>query len=394
MDDISSVILRAKRLAMRIRSKRIELLSVLTQIESYFYASDEMDRSIDCLENIYSEHEYLTRKVHVCSSFMPINQPLYGLILFGIVPSYKSENIYIRPSADTVEYVEKIASILSICEDHKNVHIKNITRKKFISRYVSISDVVIFVGKYDNAENMISYLKPNGLLIYSGSGMNPFLITANANIELAAEKSVNARLYNSGQDCAAPNVFLVHKNIYDDFFRLLKNKLSVVISGYYSDPVTINGPLIRDSSVMEAMNLLLKNRSKIVYGGNVDIKAKIIYPTIVKADITDCIVFFEFFSPVFTIVCYENEIDLKQFFWDERYYKYSMYVSLFGDLMHEDYLNNSIILRNKNILDEEQGNKPFGGYGSQANFVYSNNRKESYPILITKEMDKYGLING
>lgn len=82
---------------------------------------------------------------------------------------------------------------------------------------------------------------------------------------------------------------------------------------------------------------------------------------------------------------------MKGYFQENRYFDNAMYVSLFGDVPDSVNIDRRSIIRNKNILDIEQGNSPFGGYGKKSNFVWDGSRPEARPFLVSEELYKFGI---
>ena len=387
--DKTQVFYLSQILADKITDNRESLISLLVTFESYSYAVDEIKRSVDTLLNIEKEIKYYNFKTDMICSFLPINQPLYGLIIFGIIPSFFATTTKIRPSADSYNIVVEISNMLDLNSIFDSVEILNISRKKYCFDYLTKANITIFVGKYENAIVAQSYTKPESLFIFSGAGANPFVVTENSDLDKCVDKAIEARIYNSGQDCAAPNAFFVNKKCKKEFINILTGKLKKIKIGNYSDNSVMIGSLIRKESFKNAIEKIVVNDKKIIYGGSVDIARRIIYPTVIDVKISDKFLFEELYAPVFTVSQYEREIDLKQYFFDERYSKQAMYVSVFGLFEHPEYLNNSIILSEKNVVDFEQGNMCFGGFGTQANYLSTRNGFISRPILISKEISEF-----
>lgn len=57
-------------------------------------------------------------------------------------------------------------------------------------------------------------------------GNAPFIVFDDADLDLATDQALLAKLRNNGQTCVAANRFLVQKPIHDDFVKLLKQKVS------------------------------------------------------------------------------------------------------------------------------------------------------------------------
>jgi succinate-semialdehyde dehydrogenase / glutarate-semialdehyde dehydrogenase len=76
-------------------------------------------------------------------------------------------------------------------------------------------------------------------------GSDPYLVCSDADLDLAAEICVAARLHNSGQTCIAAKRFIVIDTVADQFCeRILAHMRSAVV-GPPRDPATTVGPLAR-----------------------------------------------------------------------------------------------------------------------------------------------------
>lgn len=75
-------------------------------------------------------------------------------------------------------------------------------------------------------------------------GNAPFIVFADANIDLAVSDAVNARFYNSGQICVGANRFLVHDAIYDEFASKLAARVDALTVGNGESDTSDLGPLI------------------------------------------------------------------------------------------------------------------------------------------------------
>ncbi|QKG52744.1 NAD-dependent succinate-semialdehyde dehydrogenase [Hymenobacter sp. BRD67] len=77
-------------------------------------------------------------------------------------------------------------------------------------------------------------------------GSDPFIVLADADLELAAKTAAQARLINAGQSCIAAKRFIVEKAVQPAFVKLLKSHLEQL---RYGDPLneetTDYGPLAR-----------------------------------------------------------------------------------------------------------------------------------------------------
>lgn len=74
-------------------------------------------------------------------------------------------------------------------------------------------------------------------------GADPYLVLADADVEMAARICAQARWVNSGQSCVAAKRFFIHEEIFDRFLELFRHEMFSVRSGVPEDPSTQQGPL-------------------------------------------------------------------------------------------------------------------------------------------------------
>lgn len=380
----------AKKLAKIINEKSSALISVLTEYETHDAAHDEITRSIEALENVEEELNEIQNPLSglTISTFFPLNLPLYSLILFAVIPSIYSENVFVRPPEAVGDILARIYEILELYQLFPQVSIKVTPRHVFVDLYASESDVIIFTGKYENALE-IHKLCPYSLLVYNGSGVNPFIIFDNADIDLAAKKAVEMRCFNSGQDCAGPDAFFVPEKFKDEFIEKLKHYLKNIVVGDTKNPETTIGPTMKTSYLDELKQWLQSNSSEVVYGGDIDYKKHLVHPTIATKSVKDYSepTFHEFFAPFFYVLSYQTDEELMGIIRSPGFTERAMYVSIFGENIRiEKTLNFVKILKNKIVNDVERGNEEYGGYGSKANFLLYGDQRVVQPILVGRDM--------
>ncbi|HEY9313036.1 NAD-dependent succinate-semialdehyde dehydrogenase [Williamsia sp.] len=75
-------------------------------------------------------------------------------------------------------------------------------------------------------------------------GNAPFLVFADADIDLAVEGAFAAKTRNGGEACTAANRFLVHEDIAEEFTAALTAKMKAMVLGPGYDPKTTLGPMV------------------------------------------------------------------------------------------------------------------------------------------------------
>lgn len=384
---------RCSAFSQLIINKKPELIELLSAYETYSTSIDEIERSISTLRGAKDELLSIDRPLDGLSvtTFFPLNLPLYSLVLFAIMPSAFSDSLYVRPPEVMRKMLEKLWVFLDMAEFFPQISLKNVPRHIFLQLYAAESDVIIFTGKYENAID-IHNACPQSLMLYNGSGVNPMLVCEDADLTLAAEKSVEMRCFNSGQDCAGPDAIFVPSNHVDEFINKITKKIkSSEVVGDTKNPETTIGPTIKQSYISSLKEWLKDRQQMIVYGGNIDEEKHLVQPTIIRSNVINQIGmdFHEFFAPVFYLLVYDDNDDLQKVLSSSAFSNRGMYISIFGNNPKiEKTLKSVRILKNKIVNDVEQGNTEYGGYGKKANFTLYRGKKAVHPILISREIDR------
>jgi succinate-semialdehyde dehydrogenase/glutarate-semialdehyde dehydrogenase len=76
-------------------------------------------------------------------------------------------------------------------------------------------------------------------------GSDPFIVLADANMDLVMENALSARFQNNGQSCIASKRYIVHLDVINEFTDRLKVEMAKLIVGDPMLPQTNIGPLAR-----------------------------------------------------------------------------------------------------------------------------------------------------
>ena len=102
-------------------------------------------------------------------------------------------------------------------------------------------------------------------------GSNAFIVLEDADIDLAAQLAVKARMINNAQSCIAAKRFIVHENVVDEFASKFVEHLKVLKSGDPLNEDTQVGPMARVDLAEELEKQLtrsLEKGAKLLYGGS------------------------------------------------------------------------------------------------------------------------------
>lgn len=374
----------------RINNNKDKIIEILTKIETYETAKDEIKRSIKCLSGIERQKKFLTtEKVELIASYLPLNQPLYSLVLFVLVPSMISKNIAFRsPVLLSYVYSELFNIIISVEE---KVTLCLISRRDFFKKFTKNADVIIFTGLYDNALKLLQKIKNDSLFLFNGSALNPIVVTETADLDKAAHDVVRERLFNSGQDCMAPCAIFVNSKVINDFLFYVGQNLKLYKVGNTADREIDVGQMLEYYSIEFAEKYYTCYKNNIVYGGGIIKERKIIEPTVILFDSPEQVPQTLIFAPILLVSKYDIIKDIEAYLNTEEALALSGYISIYtkSESTSNFELYNLKLLTNKSLFDYEDGNTEFGGYGMKCSFVYYNGKIIAKPILISNEIARY-----
>jgi len=134
-------------------------------------------------------------------------------------------------------------------------------------------------------------------------GKNPFIVCADANMEVAVDKAVQSAFVDAGQRCAAASRFIIVGEVYDDFARRFVEKASMLKVGISDD--SDYGAIISDDRLSEILHVtegaVARGAKVLLRGERLSGSGSFLSPTILEcADPKDEIAQKEIFGPVVT----------------------------------------------------------------------------------------------
>lgn len=102
-------------------------------------------------------------------------------------------------------------------------------------------------------------------------GSNAFIVLADADIDLAVETAVNARMMNAGQSCIAAKRFIIEEKVYEEFVDKFVKTVIELKSGDPMSEDTKIGVLARKdlaAGVQKQVSQSVKKGAKLLLGGN------------------------------------------------------------------------------------------------------------------------------
>ena len=146
-------------------------------------------------------------------------------------------------------------------------------------------------------------------------GSDPYVILADADLDLAAEICAKARLTNAGQSCVAAKRFIVVENVRDAFEQKFTARMAARRMGDPTVKGTDFGPLARADlrdELHSQVQKSVKRGARVLLGGALPKKGKgAFYPATVLTDVRPGMPAYdeELFGPVAAIIPAKDEAD-------------------------------------------------------------------------------------
>ncbi|UNK47765.1 aldehyde dehydrogenase family protein [Arthrobacter sulfonylureivorans] len=140
-------------------------------------------------------------------------------------------------------------------------------------------------------------------------GNAPFVVLADADVDLAVRAAAMAKFLHQGQICMSVNRIIVEAPVYDEFVEKFVEHVATISYGNVADPSTIIGPIINDQQLDSIVGKIDRARhegARQVHAG--PIEGRVVAPH-VFADVTAEMELFteEIFGPVVGLVRAENQ---------------------------------------------------------------------------------------
>jgi lysyl-tRNA synthetase class 1 len=406
--EVEKLYQRGSKFADIIEGRVDTLTTILLRHESYEVVLDEIGRTVDLLRSLSENGQYFRREMGPVATFLPRNQPLYALALFGLIPALMAKEVHVKPPMAMYSLFRDLANSLPLSDFFPNIVFSGQERAAFVRDRAArsldglpITDAVIFTGTMENANRLRAEFDPRTLFVVNGAGHNPVVVTPRADIGLAVKSVIRLQLYNSGQDCANPNAVLVHRQCFDRFLQELRAAVRQIPVGEYHDREVRVGPLSDRKKVPQLVEALLSSAEYLDPDtpGILRSASAILEPTIVTKPLADGGNYTEYFAPIFFVQRYENDENLSLYFDNREYAQNAMYITVYGESAFVDNLlerrlndgrplhDHSTILRNTDLHAPgvERGSQPYGGYGRGASCVSINGTVTPKPTLIPRD---------
>ena len=143
-------------------------------------------------------------------------------------------------------------------------------------------------------------------------GNAPLLVFDDADLNVAVEGALLAKMRNTGQSCIAANRLFVQRPIYQRFLEAFVARVSSLKAGEFSEPGVEIGPLIDEAAVRHALDLVqdaVGRGARLLYGGRrLERKGFFFEPTVL-ADVPAGALCLreEIFAPIAPVTAFDTE---------------------------------------------------------------------------------------
>lgn len=146
-------------------------------------------------------------------------------------------------------------------------------------------------------------------------GNAPLIVCADADIDVAVDGAMLAKMRNGGAACTAANRFYVHDHVLSEFTEKFTTRMAALQLGDGLDPATTLGPLVsraQQQRVAGAVAGAVSRGAKVLCGGSASTEPAFGYQATVLAEVSphDEILQDEIFGPVAALVSYSDEQEM------------------------------------------------------------------------------------
>ena len=146
-------------------------------------------------------------------------------------------------------------------------------------------------------------------------GNAPLIVCADADIDVAVDGAMLAKMRNGGAACTAANRFYVHEQVLSEFTEKFTTRMAALQLGDGLDPSTTLGPLVsraQQQRVADAVAGAVRRGAKVLCGGSASTQPAFGYQATVLAEVSphDEILQDEIFGPVAALVSYSDEQEM------------------------------------------------------------------------------------
>lgn len=224
-----------------------------------------------------------------------------------------------------------------------------------------------FTGSTSVGRHLLRQAADNVLKCSMELGGNaPFLVFDDADMDLALDGAMIAKMRNGGQACTAANRIYVQRGVHDEFARRLAERMGALRVGPGTDAGTDVGPLVDEASVRKVDSLVrdaVSQGARLLAGGKAIDGAGYYYPPTVVTNVPlqARMVSDEIFGPVASVIPFDTEEEVIAAANDSEYglAAYVFTEDLRRGLRVSERIESGMVALNRGLVSDPAA--PFGG---------------------------------
>lgn len=265
--------LAALEMGKTIKAAEAELEKCAVTCE-YYATNAERFLSHEALTLPVKESYVTFEPLGIVLAVMPWNFPYWQVYRF-LAPALMAGNVGLLKHASNVpQCAEAIEAAVRACGFPEGVFQNMLVTSPQVEAIIRDPRVMaVTLTGSEHAGSMVAKVAGEELkkTVLELGGSDPFLVLADADVELAAKTAATVRMQlNAGQSCIAAKRFIVHQEIAESFTAKLAAHLAALNVGDPTDPGTDVGPLANArglADLEQQVNRSVALGAKIVTGG-------------------------------------------------------------------------------------------------------------------------------
>jgi aldehyde dehydrogenase (NAD+) len=295
----------------------------------------------------------------------PFNYP-FQLVIEPLLGAISSGNCAVlKPSEYTPNITAIIKKVIEESFDNAYIRVVEGDREVIATLINAPFDYIFFTGSVGVGKVVMEAAGRNLVPVtLELGGKSPCIVDKTANIDVAAERIAWGKFLNTGQTCVAPDYILAHKDIKQ---QLILAIIKQVKQFYGESPKASEdyGRIVSQRHMQRLVGLL--DESKIVHGGQYDLKDLYMAPTIMdNVKWKDKVMEDEIFGPILPILEF-NDLEEVVKTVNSRPKPLALYVFAEDKTMWQRIIENISFgggCINDTISHLTSPHLPFGGVGS------------------------------
>ena len=226
--------------------------------------------------------------------------PLIGAIAAG-------NTVVVKPSENTPYTSAVIQKVLTSALDTSSYIVVQGAIPQTQALLAERWDKIFFTGSTNVGRIVAKAAAPHLTpVVLELGGINPAIVTKNANPKLVARRMLWGKTLNAGQVCTSQNYLLIERSILPAVVEEFKKAYKEFYpNGAKESPDYCR--IINQASFNRIKSQLDSSNGKILLGGTVDEEDRFIEPTLVQVDSTDDpLVTQESFGPINTVIAVDS----------------------------------------------------------------------------------------